>query len=86
MIELTRTVRFSINPAVPSGGASSPPWGDPTNTFSAFPTMQGLGRHYELDIRCRGEADPVTGYFVNIKLVDVAVRMVAIPAIERACR
>lgn len=79
MLSLTRTVRFSINP-------DPVPWGDPTNTFAAFPTMRGLGRHYELDICCRGDVDPRAGYFVNIKAIDAAVRAVAIPAIERACR
>jgi 6-pyruvoyltetrahydropterin/6-carboxytetrahydropterin synthase len=83
MIELTRTVRFAIA-EFPPGVA--PQWGRPSNTFAGYPSMQGLGRHYELDIRCAGEVDPQTGYFVNIKEVDHAARRTIIPAIERACR
>lgn len=48
--------------------------------------MAGLGRHYEIDVTCRGEADPVVGYLVDIKDVDRAVRTAAVPIIERACR
>ncbi|MBX3358753.1 MAG: 6-carboxytetrahydropterin synthase [Phycisphaeraceae bacterium] len=84
MVNLTRTVRFSINPAPAPGGSAD--WGDAANTFAAFPTMRGLGRHYELDVCCQGEIDPSTGYFVNIKVVDAAVRTAAIPLIEQACR
>ncbi len=36
--------------------------------------MRGLGRYYELDVTCRGDADPVTGYFINIKQIDRAVQ------------
>lgn len=48
--------------------------------------MHGLGRHYEIDVTCRGEADPVTGYFINIREIDHAVRSAAVPIIEEACR
>ena len=41
--------------------------------------MRGLGRYYELDITCRGEADPQTGYFINIKAIDQAVREHVLP-------
>jgi 6-pyruvoyltetrahydropterin/6-carboxytetrahydropterin synthase len=47
--------------------------------------MRGLGRHYEADILCRGTLDPMTGYFINIKDIDVAARATLIPAIENAC-
>lgn len=80
MVALTRTVRFSVNDG--PDPADQPPV--PSNTFAAFPTMRGLGRHYELDIRCRGEIDPVTGYFLNIKEIDRAVRATMIPQIARA--
>ncbi len=81
MVELTRTVRFSVNP----DSLSSKPQ-PPSNTFAAYPSMRGLGRHYELDIRCRGDADPTTGYFLNIKEIDEAARAAAVPLIEHACR
>jgi len=50
-----------------------------SNTYAAWPAMRGLGRFYQLHIRCRGEADPVTGYFMNIKEIDQAVRNAALP-------
>jgi len=46
--------------------------------------MLGIGRHYELDIHCRGEIDPSTGYFLNIKEIDRAVRATMIPVITTA--
>jgi 6-pyruvoyltetrahydropterin/6-carboxytetrahydropterin synthase len=80
MVELTRTVRFSVN----DGAASL---GEPAhNSFAAAPPMSGLGRHYELDVRCRGQVDPATGYCINIKDIDRAVRSAAIPAIAAACK
>ncbi len=82
MLLLTRTIRFSIN----DGVGSEADWGAPTNTFAAYPTMRGFGRHYELDVRCVGEANPSTGYFLNIKDIDQATRATLIPNIERACR
>lgn len=83
MVLLTRTVRFSVNGPDASNGAHTHPV-PADNTFAAFPSMRGLGRHYELDIRCRGEIDPATGYFLNIKEIDRAVRASMIPAIAAA--
>ncbi len=67
MLDLTRTVRFCLN-----GSADEPTPRD--NTFSAWPPPRGLARYYELHVTCRGEADPDTGYFINIKHIDTAVR------------
>lgn len=96
MVELTRTVRFSINPPEPGRSDAEGAGGthDPAglgraavhNSFAGHPSMRGLGRHYELDVRCRGEVDPRTGYFLNIKAIDAGVREAAAPAIGRACR
>ncbi len=47
--------------------------------------MVGLGRYYELDVRCRGEADAQTGYFLDIKVIDRAARGTLIEHIARAC-
>ncbi|MFN3168548.1 MAG: 6-carboxytetrahydropterin synthase [Phycisphaeraceae bacterium] len=73
MLALSRTVRFCLS-------------GDPAdlesprdNTFSAWPAMRGLGRYYELTVACRGQADAQTGYFINIKQIDRAVRDHALP-------
>src|SRR5262249_49736752 len=84
MLDLTRSVRFCINDGAAAGGPAN--WGSPDNTFAAYPSMPGLGRFYELRVRCRGRVSPATGYFVNIKEIDQAVRTTAIPVIERACR
>lgn len=45
--------------------------------------MRGLGRYYELHVCCRGDADPVTGYFLNIKHIDDAVREYVLPDLEQ---
>ncbi|MFA9478605.1 6-carboxytetrahydropterin synthase [Phycisphaerales bacterium AB-hyl4] len=75
MLELTRTVRFCLDEAAdPSIWASAK-----DNTYSAWPAMRGLGRYYEISVTCRGEADPQTGYFLNIKHIDEAVREYALP-------
>lgn len=80
MLELSRTVRFCLN--APGGDTAAPR----TNTFSAWPATRGLGRYYELVVRCRGEADPATGYFINIKHIDTAVRDHAIPLFQDAAQ
>lgn len=46
--------------------------------------MAGLGAFYELDVLCRGELDPATGYLMDIKAIDRAVREAAIPRIVLA--
>ena len=74
MLELRRTVRFTLG-----GGVQGRPR---HNTFSAWPAMRGLGRYYELDVACRGKADPRTGYFINIKRIDEAVREHVLPELE----
>lgn len=81
MIELTRTVRFCINDDGAEGGRDRA-----DNTFAAYPSMRGLGRYYEIAVTCRGEVDPATGYFLNIKTIDQAVRAAAVPIVARACR
>lgn len=47
--------------------------------------MRGLGRYYELDTICRGEPDATTGYLIDIKAIDDAVRASAVPIIVQAC-
>ncbi|MEM9021346.1 MAG: 6-carboxytetrahydropterin synthase [Planctomycetota bacterium] len=76
MLELTRTVRFNLT-------------GDPAdlesprhNTFAGWPAARGLGRYFELSVVCRGTADPQTGYFINIKQIDTAVRDHALPRLN----
>src|SRR5689334_9399255 len=81
MLILTRTVRFAINPGEWGAGANS---GGP-NGYAGSPPVRGLGRHYAVSVTCAGVADPVTGYLLNIKEIDRAVRTGAVPIIARAC-
>ncbi|MEM8738498.1 MAG: 6-carboxytetrahydropterin synthase [Planctomycetota bacterium] len=78
MLELSRTVRFGLSPD--EGDDQTPR----DNTFSAWPAVRGLGRYYELHVACRGEADPATGYFINIKHIDTAVREGVLPILRSA--
>ena len=66
-------MRFCVNDP-PAGREVGDEAGARDNTFSAWPAMRGLGRYYELIVTCRGEADAATGYFINIKQMDRAVR------------
>lgn len=75
MVELTRCVRFCLNDQPDAGTGKF-------NTFSAWPAMQGLGRYYELLVTCRGEPDAQTGYFLNIKAIDSAVRQHVLPYLQ----
>ncbi|MEL7474593.1 MAG: 6-carboxytetrahydropterin synthase [Planctomycetota bacterium] len=45
----------------------------------------GLCRFYELEIACRGRPDAITGYLVDIKRIDQAVRSAAAPILRRVC-
>lgn len=76
MLQLSRTVRFCLSPD--PGDAQVPR----RNTFAAWPPMRGLGRYYELRVECHGTADPHTGYFINIKEIDAAVRDHVLPALR----
>lgn len=85
MLELRRTVRFCLSDGSSAGGAGGdmPALGTPVrNSYSAWPAVRGLGRYYELHVACRGEADPVTGYFLNIRKIDEAVREHVLPELE----
>jgi len=85
---LTRTVRFAVSPApdappdAPGEAADAPS----TNGYAGVPVMRGLGAHYELDLACRGEPHPVTGYLLSITDLDRIARNRLIPAIEDAVR
>jgi 6-pyruvoyltetrahydropterin/6-carboxytetrahydropterin synthase len=82
MLTLSRVVRFAINPARPGEAADSPG----SNGYGGSPPMRGLGRYYELVLTCRGQANSVTGYFLDIKVLDRAARSAAIGVIEAACQ
>jgi 6-pyruvoyltetrahydropterin/6-carboxytetrahydropterin synthase len=73
VVELSRTVRFCLNGPGPDDAPAQ------HNTFAAWPPMRGLGRFYQLHVRCAGRVDPVTGYFMNIREIDQAVRAAVLP-------
>src|SRR5262245_66068245 len=79
MIALIRAVRFAINPQ----GAQTSTGPDP-NGYAGVPSIRGLGRHYEIRVRCVGDNDPTTGYLLDIKDVDRAVRSAVVPLIQAA--
>ncbi|MEO0586358.1 MAG: 6-carboxytetrahydropterin synthase [Planctomycetota bacterium] len=82
MVELSRTVRFTLSDGAPTGGRCEPGASPRANTYAAWPAMRGLGRYYELEVLCRGEADPDTGYFINIREIDEAVWEHVLPYLE----
>ncbi len=44
--------------------------------------MLGLGTYYEFEVCCQGQPDPDTGYLVNIKHIDQAVRACVLPRVH----
>lgn len=74
--DLTRTIRFCLGP---DGSLAVDTPRD--NSYAAWPPMRGLGRYYEIEVTCRGSVDAATGYMVNIKHIDDAVRADVLPAI-----
>lgn len=78
-VSLERTIRFFVNPRP----ERSP---DASSGFAGNPGPDGLSRFYEIDAVCRGEPDPTTGYLVNIKTIDRAVRSAALAILEPAAR
>ncbi len=77
MVTLRRTVRFAINP-VESDHRND------CNGHAGRPSLEGWGSHYEFSVGCRGEPDPSTGYLINIKAIDDAVRQSVIPLVRTA--
>lgn len=82
MITLSRTVRFAVNPPTRRLEESAE---KDRNGFAGVPAARGLARFYALNVRCGGEADPATGYLLDIQDVDRAVRDVIVPRISDAC-
>ncbi len=82
-IELIRTTRFCVNDRS-FGDPASQIATDP-NGYAAKPAMRGLGRYYSVDVTARGVPDPVTGYLIDIKAIDRAVRDAVVPLISLAC-
>ena len=82
-IQLIRTTRFCVNDRSfgdPIAQIASDP-----NGYAARPSMRGLGRYYSVDVTARGEPDATTGYLIDIKAIDQAVRDSVVPLITEAC-
>jgi len=84
MLELSRIVRFSIDFAASDAGGDRD--AERHNTFAGHPPLTGPGAYYELEVRVRGEPDPVTGYLLNISAIDRAVRARAVAIVDEAVR
>lgn len=76
MHRLSRAIRFNIHP---SDGAG-------LNGFAGSPPTRALVHASEIEVRCLGEPDPRTGYLINIKDIDHAVRTRIIPRIAHTVR
>ncbi|MEM8784097.1 MAG: 6-carboxytetrahydropterin synthase [Planctomycetota bacterium] len=85
MLELSRIVRLCLN-ADTAHAADPAPTDAKTNTFAAWPPPRGLARYVEVRVTCRGLAHERTGYFINIRDIDDAVRRLALPRLFRAVR
>jgi 6-pyruvoyltetrahydropterin/6-carboxytetrahydropterin synthase len=72
MHQLSRSVRFCINPFLPDQATGH-------NSFSARPTGQGLALFLEVGIRLSHTVDPDTGFVMNVTDIDAAVRKYAVP-------
>jgi 6-pyruvoyltetrahydropterin/6-carboxytetrahydropterin synthase len=78
MITLHRTVRFSVGHGA---DATAGP-----NGHGGSPRVPGLGLSCALRVACRGRTDPQTGYLINIKAIDRAVRELAVPMVSAGLR
>ena len=78
---LSREVRFAIDLTAPAGRAVGG-----HNGFAGKPPVTGVGQiYYALAVTVGGEPD-ASGYLVNIKRVDDAVRDRAVPLVKEAVR
>jgi 6-pyruvoyltetrahydropterin/6-carboxytetrahydropterin synthase len=74
MFQLTREVRFALNPTPDDQLA-----GRATNSYGGFPSLRGFGHYLTLQATLAGDIDPASNYLVNIKQIDAVVRKIAIP-------
>jgi len=81
MFRLTREVRFAVN--LPP---SDSPQNTPSNTYGGYPSLNGIGHYFALQITFAGELDPATKFLQNIKMMDVLAREKCIPLAQRAIR
>lgn len=70
---LTRTVRFRLD--APRKGIES----EGINGHGGVPAADGFGAFAEFRVSCEGEPDGASGYLINIKEIDRAVRSKVVP-------
>ncbi len=82
MFRLTRDVRFAVHPHSLAAGAV-----EGRNGFAGKPPITGLGQpYYRLSVTVAGPLQPNTGYLLNIRTIDEAVRTAVIPLVSSAVR
>ncbi len=79
MLRLTRRVRFALLPGADAAAQRAAAQAPAANSYAGHPSMEGFGRHYEVDIACERAPDPRTGYSVDIRAIDRAVRLSVAP-------
>lgn len=79
MLRLTREVRFAVNELQDPQLS-----GKPSNGYAGFPSLTAWGPHLSVQVTLAGPLDPVSGYLINIKQIDAAVRERAVPAVAEA--
>jgi 6-pyruvoyltetrahydropterin/6-carboxytetrahydropterin synthase len=72
MHNLSRLVRFSINPFLPEDSVGF-------NSFASRPSGEGLAIFFELCVKLAGEVEPATGLVINVSDVDKQVQKYVVP-------
>ncbi len=89
LVRLMREIRFSIDRdwAAAAHGAEGFERAHPvTNSWGGWPSAVGIAPYLVLRAGLSGPPDPVSGYLVNIKQIDVLLREHAIPSAARHLR
>lgn len=82
MFRLSREVRFAIDLTVADGRPIAG-----RNGYAGKPPITGIGQvYYTLAVTLEGEPGSDSGYLINIKQVDDAVRDHAVPLVKQAVR
>ena len=79
MHKLSRWVRFSINPFLPSDNPGF-------NSFSSKPAAEGLSIFFELSVELVGEIGSATGFVVSVVDIDKSVRQYVVPIFSERIR
>ena len=79
MHNLSRKVRFSIDPFLPQDAGGF-------NSFSSKPAGEGLSIFFELCVELTGEVEPSTGFITNVIDIDKNVRKYVVPVFAERIR